>query len=100
MLTTAEKRFIKYWEEQRKGGRLSYYLLYILAGTFIASIVLSFLSGMFLIGFPNNLPYIILGSLLIVTVATILTWTNNEKRFRRIIQREVEEGKRKDEENQ
>jgi uncharacterized membrane protein YdjX (TVP38/TMEM64 family) len=96
MLTTGEKRFIKYWQDQRKGGRLPYYLLYILAGTFIASIVLSFLGAMFLASFPENLPMIILVSFVIVTIATVLTWSNNEKRFRRIIQREVEEGKKKD----
>jgi hypothetical protein len=100
MLTTAEKRFIKYWEEQRKGGKLPYYLLYILAGTFIATMVLSFLSGMFMTGFPENIPYIILASFLIVTIATVLTWSNNEKRFKRIIQREISEGKQKDQENQ
>ena len=100
MLTTTEKRFIKYWEEQRKGGRLQYYLLYILAGTFIATIVLSFLIGMFLAGFPANLPYIIGGSILIVTIATMRTWANNEKKFRRIIKREIDEGKQKDQEDQ
>jgi hypothetical protein len=100
MLTATEKRFIKYWQEQRKGGRFQYYLLYILAGTFIASIVLSFLSGMFLAGFPENLPIIIMSSFLIVTIATMLTWTNNEKKFKAIIQREIREGKQKDEEDQ
>lgn len=100
MLTATEKRFIKYWEDQRKGGRLQYYLLYILAGTFIATIVLSFLSGMFLAGFPDNLPIIIIGSFLIVTIATVLSWTNNEKKFKAIIQREIREGKQKDQENQ
>jgi hypothetical protein len=99
MLTTGEKRFIKYWQEQRKGGKLPYYLLYILAGTFIASIVLSFLAAMFLASFPENLLMITLTSFVIVTIATILTWSNNEKKFRRIIQREVEEGKKKDLEN-
>lgn len=100
MLTTGEKRFIKYWQDQRKGGKLPYYLLYILAGTFIASIVLSFLGAMFLASFPENLLMIILVSFVIVTIATVLTWSNNEKRFRRIIQREVEEGKKKDAEMQ
>ena len=88
MLTPAEKRFIKYWEEQRKGGRISYSLLYILAGTFIASIVCTFISMMFGLGFPEYVPLIVLISFVSVTVATIATWSVNEKKFKRIIERE------------
>jgi peptidoglycan/LPS O-acetylase OafA/YrhL len=97
VLTVTEKRFIKYWEEQREGGRVKYYLLYIISGTFVAILVLSFLSLMLGLGFPENLWWIIVGSFVLVTAATILTWWLNEKRFKRIIQREVREGIEKDE---
>lgn len=96
MLTATEKRFIKYWEDQRQGGRGKYYLLYIISGTFVAIIVLSFLSLMFSLGFPDNLWWIIIGSFILVTTATILTWWRNEKRFKAIIQREIQEGMEKD----
>lgn len=92
MLTSTEKRFIKYWEDQRKGGKWKYYLLYISMGTIIASIVLSFLSVMFRVGFPDKIWLIVVASFLVVTVSTILTWDVNEKRFKRIIRREIREG--------
>lgn len=97
MLTATEKRFIKYWEEQRQGGRVKYYLLYIISGTFVTILVLSFLSLMLGLGFPENLWWIIIGSFALVTIATVLTWGLNEKKFKRIIQREIKEGMEKDE---
>lgn len=97
MLTATEKRFIKYWEEQRTGGRVKYYLLYILLGTFIATLVLSFLTQVLGLGLPENLILIVIGSFCIVTITTVLTWGVNEKKFKAIIQREIREGMRKDE---
>jgi tryptophan-rich sensory protein len=99
VLTTEEKRFIKYWEEQRTGGKFKYYLLYILAGTFIATLVLSFLysiiiSALFRIDF--GLIAIIVIAFLLVTFLTITTWDKNEKKFKRIIKREIQEGQRQD----
>lgn len=99
MLTTEEKRFIKHWEEQRKGGKYKFYLLYILAGTFIAALVLSFLfsiiiSPLFRIDFA--LVAIIVIAFLLVTFLTIMTWYRNERRFKRIIRREIEEGQKQD----
>jgi hypothetical protein len=96
MLTPSEKSFVKYWEEQRKGGRVPYYLLYILTGTFIASIVCTFVSMMFGLGFPGVVPYIVVAGFVMVTIATIYSWTTNEKKFKAIIQREIEEGKKFD----
>jgi hypothetical protein len=97
MLTATEKRFIKYWDDQRQGGRRKYYLLYIISGTFVASIVLSFLSLMFSLDFfPDNIWWIVIGSFILVTTTTIFTWWRNEKRFKAIIQREIQEGMEKD----
>ena len=98
MLTATEKRFIKYWEEQRTGGRVKYYLLYILLGTFVGTLVISFLTQVLGLGLPENLVKIVIGSFCIVTMTTILTWWLNEKRFKSIIQREVREGMKRDEE--
>jgi hypothetical protein len=93
VLTAEEKRFIKSWEEQREGGKFKYFALYLFAGTFVGSIVLSFLSVMFNWGlFPGNLVVIIGGSLLLISVLTMASWSKNEKRFKRIIQREIKQG--------
>ncbi|OQP55831.1 hypothetical protein A4H97_19725 [Niastella yeongjuensis] len=99
MLTATEKRFIKYWEDQRQGGKIKYYLLYIITGSFVATLVLSFLTLMVGIDLPTNLVLIAIGSFSIVTIATIISWWYNEKRFKKIIQREVREGIKRDEMN-
>ncbi|WP_207510199.1 hypothetical protein [Longitalea luteola] len=98
MLTPSEKRFIKSWEEQRHGGRVKYYLLYIIMGTFICALVIAFLTQVLGFGLPQSLMKIIIGSFLIVTVSTIFSWWYNEKRFKAIIQREIRDGMKKDEE--
>lgn len=98
MLTPSEKRFIKSWEEQRQGGRVKYYLLYISMGTIICVLVVSFLTQVLGLGLPQSLIKILIGSFLIVTTSTIFSWWYNEKRFKSIIQREVREGMKRDEE--
>ena len=97
MLTAKEKRFIRYWEEQRKGGKWKYYLLYILTGTFITAVVISFLMSMLLMRFVTRIPYVFLGSFFLVSILTIFSWMLNEKRFKRIIRREVQQGRSNDE---
>jgi hypothetical protein len=69
----------------------------MITGSFVATLVLSFLSLMVGIDLPNNLVQIAIGSFCIVTIATIFSWWYNEKRFKKIIQREVREGIKRDE---
>jgi len=96
MLSAKEKRFIKYWEEQRKGGRWLYYLLYIPAGTIITTILISFLVMMWLIGGIEYFASIAIGSFVLVTIMTLVAWQQNEKKFKGIIRREVNEARRGD----
>jgi hypothetical protein len=97
VLTATEKRFVKYWEDQRQGGKIKYCLLYIITGSFVATLVLSFLSLMVGVDLPNNLVLVAIGSFCIVTIATIFSWWYNEKKFKKIIQREIREGMKRDE---
>ena len=97
MLTATEKRFIKFWEDQREGGRIKYSLLYILTGSFVATLVLSFLLVIVGGDLPNNLVRIAIGSFCIITFATFFSWWYNEKKFKKIIQREIREGMKRDE---
>lgn len=97
MLTAKEKRFLKYWEEQRQGGQRSYLTLYILAGTFIATIIVFFIFAMFGIDFENKLWMIPSIAFVSITVISATTWKSNEKRFKQLIKREVEEGQSQDE---
>jgi Ca2+-dependent lipid-binding protein len=95
VLSVKEKRFIKYWEEQRTGGKFKYYLLYILAGTFVSTLTLMFLSVM-LWGLPMMI-IVSIASLVLATILTIMSWETNEKRFKEIIRREVHQGQLLDE---
>lgn len=94
LLSTSEKRFIRYWQEQRTGGRWSYYALYIAVGTFIGTIILATFLFLFLQAIFGSLSFwIALAlSLLISSVATVLTWSANEKKFKKIVRREIEKG--------
>ena len=93
MSSVTEKRFIRYWEEQRRGGRWSYYGLYIIIGTLISTIILStFLFLFFRVLFGSFTFWVALFSgLLISSIATIATWSYNEKKFKEILQREASE---------
>jgi hypothetical protein len=95
VLTASEKRFVKSWEDQRQGGKVKYYLLYIIIGTFPAVLVLSFLASLF--GAFNKLWITIPLSFVVSIVYTVRTWAANEKRFKAIIQREIREGIDRDE---
>ena len=99
MLTAKEKRFIRYWEEQRKGGKWKYFLLYIPIGTFISSVVIAFLMSMLLFNFVSNIPFVVITSFVIITLVTALSWEVNENKFKKIIRREVKKGRSKDEQD-
>lgn len=94
LLSTSEKRFVRYWQEQRTGGRWSYYALYIAVGTFIGTIILSTFLFLFLQAIFGSLSFwiVLSSSFLISGVATILTWSANEKKFKKIVRREMDKG--------
>ena len=98
MLTTKEKRFIKYWEDQRKGGRWAYYAVYIFGGTFAATIVIFLVWSMLAPFYPEKLWMIPVSAALIILAITHYSWQTNEKKFKAIIKREIARGKLKDKE--
>ena len=77
-------------------GRAQYFLLYILAGGFIATIVITFVSMMFGLSFPKVVIWVIIASFVLITVATVFSWSTNEKKFKAIIRREVDEARLKE----
>jgi hypothetical protein len=95
MLSAKEKRFIKYWEEQRKGGKYAYYLLYILGGTFIISLLIFILLLFILqVSFAAVMLWTVPATgFVLAVVLTLFTWQSNEKKFKRIIRREVDQAK-------
>jgi protein-S-isoprenylcysteine O-methyltransferase Ste14 len=96
VLTAKEKRFIRSWEEQRKGGKWAYFLLYIPAGTFIFFIIAALIMMAFFLEFPGGVWMLVLYCLLLMTIVIIINWIVNENRFKSIIRREIKEAQRKD----
>lgn len=90
MLTKEERRFLRSWEEQRKGGRWSYYLLYALSGSLILFIGIAFVASMIRFGLPKNLWLIPVISILLAVSLTWLSWKRNEARFRHLVKRELD----------
>lgn len=96
MISREEKRFIRSWEEQREGGKWSYYLLYTFVGGFIISLLTYILLLWFLqIRVPK--PYWLIPAigLLAGALISVTVWRVNERRFKRIIRREVKLGQEK-----
>ena len=93
-MTPKERRFIKYWEEQRKGGKLGFFALYISMGTIVTTIAVCFLISVLGLKYAYW-PVPIIG-LLSMFIITWLTWNTNEKQFKNIIKRIVNEDKQKD----
>lgn len=92
MLTHKERRFIRHWEEQRSGSRAGYYILYIFMWFFIAVLFLFFMVNNFMQMQRNSLQklYAILAAATtIAVVVTHISYLKNERRFKKIIRREV-----------
>jgi hypothetical protein len=103
VLTTTERRFIRHWQEQREGGKLSYILLYSAVGTFIATIILSVFLVLFFQVVFGTFPFwmVVVSGFLISFISSWLTWNRNEQKLQRIIRREVKADERRtDQENE
>ena len=96
MLTSKERRFLRYWEEQRKGGQWKYLLLYIPIGILICLLMIAFLFMIFFISFPGGFWAFLLLCLVVAAGIVVPTWIHNEKKFKAIIKREIREGQQKD----
>lgn len=90
MLSKEERRFLRSWEEQRKGGRWSYYLLYGISGSVVLFIGIAFIFSMIRFGLPAQLWPIPVVSTGLAIMLTWSSWKRNEARFRRLVKREIE----------
>ncbi len=93
MLTHKERRFIRHWEEQRSGSRIGYYVLYIFIWFFVAALFLFFVMNNFVQIERNSLQklYRLLTIAAIISiVVTHISFMRNERRFKRIIRREMD----------
>ena len=95
MVSADEKRFLRYWQDQRTGGKLPYYLQYTLIGAFIISLFV-FVTMFLLLNYYVTAFILILVPSCCVLASLIIThysWVKNENRMKRIIKREVSQSK-------
>lgn len=80
-----DRRFLKYWEEQRAGGKLSYLIIFSLVGTFIGTIIISVFLFIFF-QYTLSLTFlVVVGSAFLVSlVLTWAGWNRNERKFKDI----------------
>jgi|SRR6185312_9523890 len=92
MITNAERRFINQWLEQKSGPKWKYYLLFSTAWTVVSFLVIFFLTKLFTSLWETggqNLIYIFVGiSLLVGIFYTHFTYSSNEKKYHKIMERE------------
>jgi len=97
MVSADEKRFLRYWQDQRTGGKLSYYLQYTLIGAFIISLFV-FVTMFLLLNYYVTTFILILVPSCCVLASLILThysWVKNENKMRKLIKREVNQSRLK-----
>jgi len=91
-MTSSERHFMQHWHEEKKGPRWKYYLLFTMAWSVIAFLVIFFLTKLFTslwqTGGPNFAYILIVISLLIGFFSTHISYVTNEKKYHRIIERE------------
>jgi peptidoglycan/LPS O-acetylase OafA/YrhL len=93
LITLKEKRFIRSWQDQREGGKWSYYLLYTFGGGFIISII-CYILLLWILQIRVLRPYWLVPAVGVMSAAilSVVVWRLNEKRFKKIIRREIRSG--------
>jgi len=93
LISNKERRFLRQWEEQRKGGKLTYVLLYTVIGTFITAIIFSVGMVIFYrIVFASKGFWIMLATSFVFSLLlTFYSWISSEKKFKNIIRREIQD---------
>lgn len=77
-----ERRFIKYWTEQRSGGKASYIIIFSLVGTFIGTIIISvFLFLFFQYTLSITFLVVVASAFLISLVLSWTSWNRNERQY-------------------
>jgi small-conductance mechanosensitive channel len=93
-ISAAERRFIRNWEEQRKGGKASFVAIYTFGYTiiiFMTGIAIGLFTGLRFVTLPL-LSAMGLTSLVAGIALAFYQYSRSQKKFRNIIQREIAEG--------
>lgn len=88
-MTPADRRFIEYWGDQRKGSKVGYHVTYIIAWGVVMFFVLFFLSKFLTDLWKTGGPYLglifIVISLIFSFFITRRIWNRNEVRWHALL---------------
>jgi len=95
MLTPKEKRFLKYWDEQKIDGKLQYILVYTIGWSFILFFIplaISLFVNMYIALKLHQLPLwvAIVLSIVVGFSIALLTWHQNEKKYKSLLRKQDE----------
>ncbi len=89
-----DRRFIAYWQDQRKGSKVGYYTTYTIGWSVIVFFVLFFFSKLFTDLWETGGPYLALVFLFISIGSSFFItnyiWKRNERRMKRLLNEEKE----------
>lgn len=92
-ISTAERRFLREWEMQRQGSRVGYYALYMAMWTIICMLSLFFVMNYFDLIIKKSSTvtffFMLIVSVIFAAIFTHYVWSRNEKRFKALINREI-----------
>ena len=92
MLSSSERQFINSWRDQREGPRWKYYLLYSVAWSSVIFLCTFFLLKLLMedrsMGGWSSFYFVVPFSIIAALTLTHLVYSINEKKFRRIVNRE------------
>ncbi len=92
MLSNAEKRFVESWQEQRGNSKLKYYLQFTIAWSVVIFLSLFFIVKLVMtdrsMGGLNTFYVLVPIGMILAFIATHFTFVVNEKRLKKIIDRE------------
>lgn len=95
VMKPADRRFIEYWQDQRKGSKSGYYITYTIGWGILFFFAFFFLSKLFTNLWKTGGPYlalIFIGISLVLSVfVTHSIWTRNENRLKRLIKKQDKE---------
>jgi O-antigen/teichoic acid export membrane protein len=88
-MTNKDRRFIEYWQDQRKGTKTEYYLTYSIGWTIALFLGLFFLLKIIFdehtVGDISTLYIIAPVSIVAALMLTHLTYQRNERKYQRLI---------------
>ncbi|MEO6187863.1 MAG: hypothetical protein ABIO82_06070 [Ginsengibacter sp.] len=92
MITREERRFANHWLEQKSGPRWKYYLQFTIAWTVVSFLVIFFLTKLFTqlweTGGSETIYWLLVVSFVIGLLSTHLTYVINEKRLKKILEKD------------